>query len=115
MAKRPLLRKSEPGTFEHLLRPVEVSARSMVRLSRRPQTEPWFGRSASGRFDDPFGRFGVCYAAADESVIELERSIDLSPNFALGHYNLSFVHSSNLNGVFRPAHGGSIVGFSLFF
>ena len=29
----------------------------------------------------------------DESVVELERSIDLSPNFALGHYNLSFVHS----------------------
>jgi tetratricopeptide (TPR) repeat protein len=26
-------------------------------------------------------------------VVELERSIDLSPNFALGHYNLSFVHS----------------------
>ena len=26
-------------------------------------------------------------------MIELERSIDLSPNFALGHYNLSFVHS----------------------
>jgi len=29
----------------------------------------------------------------DESVSELERSIDLSPNFALGHYNLSFVRS----------------------
>jgi len=29
----------------------------------------------------------------DESEIELERSIDLSPNFALGHYNLSFVRS----------------------
>jgi DNA-binding SARP family transcriptional activator len=29
----------------------------------------------------------------DESVTALERSIDLSPNFALGHYNLSFVHS----------------------
>jgi DNA-binding SARP family transcriptional activator len=29
----------------------------------------------------------------DESVIELERSIDLSPNFALGHYNLAFVRS----------------------
>jgi DNA-binding SARP family transcriptional activator len=29
----------------------------------------------------------------DESVTELERSIDLSPNFALGHYNLSFVRS----------------------
>jgi DNA-binding SARP family transcriptional activator len=29
----------------------------------------------------------------DESVSELERSIELSPNFALGHYNLSFVRS----------------------
>jgi tetratricopeptide (TPR) repeat protein len=29
----------------------------------------------------------------DESVSELTRSIELSPNFALGHYNLAFVHS----------------------
>jgi DNA-binding SARP family transcriptional activator len=29
----------------------------------------------------------------DQSIVELERSIDLSPNFALGHYTLSFVHS----------------------
>ncbi|WP_354683005.1 transcriptional regulator [Cupriavidus necator] len=29
----------------------------------------------------------------EESVAELEQSIDLSPNFALGHYNLSFVRS----------------------
>jgi TolB-like protein/DNA-binding SARP family transcriptional activator len=28
-----------------------------------------------------------------ESVVELERTIDLSPNFALGHYTLSFVQS----------------------
>jgi DNA-binding SARP family transcriptional activator len=28
----------------------------------------------------------------DESLVELERSVDLSPNFALGHYTLSFVH-----------------------
>jgi tetratricopeptide (TPR) repeat protein len=28
-----------------------------------------------------------------ESVLELERAVDLSPNFALGHYTLSFVHS----------------------
>jgi len=28
-----------------------------------------------------------------ESVVELERCIDLSPNFALGHYNLAFVRS----------------------
>jgi DNA-binding SARP family transcriptional activator len=29
----------------------------------------------------------------DESEAELVRSIDLSPNFALGHYNLSFIRS----------------------
>ena len=29
----------------------------------------------------------------DESIAELERAIDLSPNFALGHYTLAFVHS----------------------
>lgn len=29
----------------------------------------------------------------DQSVMELEQVIDLSPNFALGHYTLAFVHS----------------------
>lgn len=29
----------------------------------------------------------------EQSIIELERAIDLSPNFALGHYTLAFVHS----------------------
>jgi DNA-binding SARP family transcriptional activator/Flp pilus assembly protein TadD len=29
----------------------------------------------------------------DRSVLELERAIDLSPNFALGHYTLAFVNS----------------------
>jgi tetratricopeptide (TPR) repeat protein len=31
----------------------------------------------------------------DRSVIELEQAIDLSPNFALGHYSLAFVHSQD--------------------
>jgi DNA-binding SARP family transcriptional activator/Tfp pilus assembly protein PilF len=31
----------------------------------------------------------------DQSVLELERAIDLSPNFALGHYALAFVHSQD--------------------
>ena len=30
-----------------------------------------------------------------ESLTELERAVDLSPNFALGHYALSFVHSQS--------------------
>jgi DNA-binding SARP family transcriptional activator/TolB-like protein len=29
----------------------------------------------------------------DQSLVELEQAIDLSPNFALGHYTLAFVHS----------------------
>lgn len=29
----------------------------------------------------------------DQSVLELEQAIELSPNFALGHYTLAFVHS----------------------
>jgi TolB-like protein len=29
----------------------------------------------------------------DQSIAELERAIDLSPNFALGHYGLALVHS----------------------
>jgi DNA-binding SARP family transcriptional activator len=29
----------------------------------------------------------------DQSLVELERAIDLSPNFALGHYTLAFVHA----------------------
>lgn len=31
----------------------------------------------------------------DGSLSELERAVDLSPNFALGHYALSFVHSQS--------------------
>jgi DNA-binding SARP family transcriptional activator len=54
------------------------------------------GLLADGR--DPgvhwaMGRALWLRARTDESVIALEQSIDLSPNFALGHYNLSFVHS----------------------
>jgi DNA-binding SARP family transcriptional activator/TolB-like protein len=30
-----------------------------------------------------------------QSIVELERAIDLSPNFALGHYTLAFVHSQS--------------------
>ena len=29
----------------------------------------------------------------DQSIVELEQAVELSPNFALGHYTLAFVHS----------------------
>lgn len=31
----------------------------------------------------------------DQSVVELEQAIDLSPNFALAHYTLAFIHSQS--------------------
>jgi DNA-binding SARP family transcriptional activator len=31
----------------------------------------------------------------DESLVELDTSVELSPNFALGHYTLAFVHSQS--------------------
>ncbi len=39
------------------------------------------------------GRALWLQGARDESLSELQRSIELSPNFALGHYTLGFVHS----------------------
>ena len=39
------------------------------------------------------GRALMLRGQPDESISALTRSIDLSPNFALGHYYLSFVHS----------------------
>jgi DNA-binding SARP family transcriptional activator/TolB-like protein len=39
------------------------------------------------------GRALWLYGRQDQSVTELERAIDLSPNFALGHYTLAFVHA----------------------
>jgi DNA-binding SARP family transcriptional activator len=40
----------------------------------------------------------------DQSVIELERAIDLSPNFAQGHYALAFVHSQGGDALAAVGH-----------
>jgi DNA-binding SARP family transcriptional activator/TolB-like protein len=45
------------------------------------------------------GRALMLRGQPDESISALTRSTELSPNFALGHYNLSFVHS-----IVRDAH-----------
>jgi tetratricopeptide (TPR) repeat protein len=38
------------------------------------------------------GRALWLYGRQDQSIVELERAIELSPNFAMGHYTLAFVH-----------------------
>lgn len=44
---------------------VDVPVSKLVRLSRRPETEPYWTKSATYRFDSAKGSFGVLYAASD--------------------------------------------------
>lgn len=52
MTRPASLRPPEPGSFEHLLRPVRVEVASLVRLSRWPASEPYWSAGVY-RFDDP--------------------------------------------------------------
>ena len=63
-------------------RALEAAAQSVMADDRDPAAHWAMGRALWLR-----GRH-------DQSVIELEQAIDLSPNFALAHYNLAFVHST---------------------
>src|SRR5262249_49835160 len=68
---------------------------------REPQMDRAYEAAAQGIMADErdpavhwaMGRALWLRGRPDESVVALERSIDLSPNFALGHYNLAFVRS----------------------
>jgi DNA-binding SARP family transcriptional activator len=58
------------------------------------------GQSLSADDQDPAAHWAMGRAlwlrgVQDESVAELTRSVELSPNFALGHYTLGFVHSQS--------------------
>lgn len=56
----------------------EVSVTSLRRIGRHGAGEPYFGRHAANRFDDPHKRFGTCYCglqldtAIAESVLHDE-------------------------------------------
>jgi DNA-binding SARP family transcriptional activator/Tfp pilus assembly protein PilF len=62
-------------------RALEAAGRSLMVDDRDPAAHWAMGRALWLR------------GGHDQSVVELERAIDLSPNFALGHYTLAFVHS----------------------
>jgi DNA-binding SARP family transcriptional activator/Tfp pilus assembly protein PilF len=63
-------------------RALDAAAKSVMADDRDPAAHWAMGRALWLR-----GRH-------DQSVTELEQAIDLSPNFALAHYNLAFVHST---------------------
>jgi DNA-binding SARP family transcriptional activator len=68
---------------------------------RAPQIERAYataGQSLMADDRDPAAHWAMGRAlwlrgSHDRSIVELEQAIDLSPNFALGHYTLAFVHS----------------------
>lgn len=68
---------------------------------REPEVERAFdaaGQSLMADDRDPGAHWAMGRALwlrghQDQSLVELEQAIDLSPNFALGHYTLAFVHS----------------------
>ena len=62
-------------------RAYEAAAQSLMADDRDPAAHWAMGRALWLR------------GSHDQSVFELEQAIDLSPNFALGHYTLAFVHS----------------------
>ncbi len=65
----------------HVEKAYEAAAQGLLADERDPSVHWAMGRALYLR-----ERF-------DESLAALERSVELSPNFALGHYNLSFVRS----------------------
>jgi len=68
---------------QHAARALESAGRGLIVDEHDPAAHWAMGRALwlSGRHDDAIG--------------ELRRTVDLSPNFALGHYTLAFVHSQS--------------------
>jgi TolB-like protein/Flp pilus assembly protein TadD len=64
-------------------RAYEAAGKSLMVDDRDPAAHWAMGRALWLRGDQ------------DQSVTELERAVDLSPNFATGHYTLAFVHSQS--------------------
>ena len=85
------MRLPEPGSFEDLLRPVRIEVASLVRLSRRPASEPYWSTGVY-RFDIPepgrAGAFGTCYTASSIAVAFAESIIHESGRFVDGSYEV---------------------------
>lgn len=59
------LRPPPPTFATQPIDTVDVDSRLLFRLSRHATGEPYFGKRATNRFDDPQRAFGTCYAALD--------------------------------------------------
>lgn len=82
---------------DQLLKTIEVDPSALYRVSRYSAGEPFFGKSASNRFDDPLKKFGTCYlghsleCAIAETVLH-----DLMPVKGQFHVPLAELESRHL-------------------
>ena len=79
---------------ECLPRLEEAASRRSTAPSTPPARASWSTTAIRRRTGPWAARFG-CVASQDQSIIELERAVDLSPNYATAHYTLAFVHSQS--------------------
>ena len=64
----------------HQLEYVLIEPLQLVRITRFPDTEPYFGKSKTHRFDDPLQGYGVSYAGDDFLVAFAETILhDIQP------------------------------------
>jgi hypothetical protein len=94
------IRKPKAGSFETILSAVDVDVEvaGLVRLSRYPSSEPWWGKTRNYRFDDPLQQYGVTYLADDIETAFCESVIHGSGLFNAGQWA---VPSTSLRGRFQ--------------
>lgn len=63
------------------LKTVKVETATLLRLTRFPTTEPYWGKSKTYRFDDPAQSFGVTYAAQSLQVAFAETILHQKASF----------------------------------
>ncbi|HRO58488.1 MAG TPA: RES family NAD+ phosphorylase [Burkholderiaceae bacterium] len=84
------MRAPEVGSFEQRIRDGAIWVRTdtLFRLSTSPDTEPYWSKRATYRFDDPLSHFGVLYCAQDLPTAFAE-SVLHNARFVNGAYEVS--------------------------
>lgn len=65
---------------------VSLDARRLLRLTRFPLTEPYWGKRKAYRFDDPAQRYGASYAARELEVAFAETVLHQKGDFLDGQW-----------------------------
>lgn len=65
---------------------VKKDIRNFLRLTRHPNTEPYWGKARRYRFDDPLQRFGVTYVAEELEVAFAETILHEVADFEEGRW-----------------------------